>query len=90
MHVKRYANVKVLAVSQAEGSEPVALTARERRQSALPADPDAYIYVDKVPGRQLDPIVREFLRFCLSRKGRKRLPKQATTTRSHVNTSMSN
>ena len=69
MHVKRYANVKVLAVSHTDDSEPVTLTPENVANRRYPLIRDAYIYVNKLPGRQLDPIVREFLRFCLSREG---------------------
>jgi phosphate transport system substrate-binding protein len=30
---------------------------------------DAYIYVNRAPGRPMDPKTREFLRFVLSREG---------------------
>ena len=41
-----------------------------------PLTRDAYIYVDKPPGRPLDPGVREFIRFVLSRQGQEIIDKQ--------------
>lgn len=75
MHAKRYANVKILAVSHTDGSEPVALTPENVASRRYPLIRDAYIYVNKPPGRQLDPLVREFLRFCLSREGQETIAK---------------
>jgi phosphate transport system substrate-binding protein len=36
---------------------------------------DAYVYVDKPPGRAMDPKIREFLRFVLSREGQEIIAK---------------
>ena len=64
-----YPNVKVLAVSRTQGGPAVALTADSVANRSYPLLRDAYIYVDKGPGRAMDPKVREFLRFILSREG---------------------
>ncbi len=67
MHAKQYPNVKILAVS--DGGEAVALTPENVATRRYPLIRDAYFYVNKAPGRPLDPIVREFMRYCLSREG---------------------
>jgi phosphate transport system substrate-binding protein len=69
MHVRDYPHVKVLAVSPADGAPAVALTPENVANRAYPLIRDAFIYVNRPPGRPLDPKVREFLRFCLSREG---------------------
>ena len=39
------------------------------KNRSYPLIRDAYIYVNKPPGRPMDPKVREFIRFVLSREG---------------------
>jgi phosphate transport system substrate-binding protein len=69
MHVKDYPGVKVLAVAATEGGSYVDLTADNVASRQYPLIRDAYVYVNRAPGRPLDPKVREFLRFVLSREG---------------------
>jgi phosphate transport system substrate-binding protein len=64
-----YPNLKVLAVSATPSGPAVALTADNVANRSYPLKRDAYIYVDKPPGRPMDPKVREFIRFVLSREG---------------------
>jgi phosphate transport system substrate-binding protein len=64
-----FPNVKVLAISATPTGEPIPLTAENVRNRSYPLIRDAYIYVNRAPGRPLDPKVREFLRFVLSREG---------------------
>ena len=71
-----YPNIKILAISAAATSPPVALTAANVRNRSYPLSRDAYIYVNKAPGRPLDPKVREFIRFVLSREGQEIIDKQ--------------
>lgn len=75
MHAKHYPNIKILAVSQTDESEPVALTPENVATRKYPLIRDAYIYVNKAPGQPLDPIVREFMRYCLSREGQESIVK---------------
>jgi len=75
MHVKNHSHVKVLAVSETDDSEPVALTPENVATRRYPLIRDAYFYVNKAPGRPLDPIVREFMRYCLSREGQETIVK---------------
>ena len=69
MHVKDYPNVKVLKVSPRKGVPAVALTPDNVANRSYPLIRDAFFYVNKAPGRPLDPKVREFMRFVLSREG---------------------
>src|ERR1700730_13580279 len=64
-----YSGLKVLALSKTGSSAAVPLTAENVRNRSYPLIRDAYIYVNKAPGRPLDPKVREFMRFVLSREG---------------------
>jgi len=64
-----YPNVKVLDISATPDGPPIPLTAANVRNRSYPLSRDAYIYVNKPPGRPLDPGVREFIRFVLSRQG---------------------
>jgi len=69
MHVKDYPNVKVLKVVGRSGGPAVALTPDNVANRTYPLIRDAYFYVNKAPGQPLDPKVREFMRFVLSREG---------------------
>ena len=69
MHVKDFPGVKVLKISEKEGGPYVALTPANVANRTYPLIRDAYVYVNRAPHRRLDPKVREFLRFVLSRDG---------------------
>jgi phosphate transport system substrate-binding protein len=69
MHVKNYPNVKVLRISRKKGDAAVALTPDNVASRTYPLIRDAFFYVNKAPGQPLDPKVREFMRFVLSREG---------------------
>ena len=70
MHVKDYPNVKVLKIIPRSGGAAVALTPDNVANRTYPLIRDGYFYVNKAPGQPLDPKVREFMRFVLSREGR--------------------
>ena len=74
-----YPNVKVIPISRAGGAAvmPTADTVANR---SYPLTRDAYIYVDKAPGRAMDPKVREFIRFVLSREGQAIIQKNGPYT----------
>lgn len=69
MHAKNYPDVKVLKVIPRGGGAAVALTPESVAGRTYPLIRDAYFYVNKAPGQALDPKVREFMRFVLSREG---------------------
>jgi phosphate transport system substrate-binding protein len=70
-----YRGLKVLAVSKGPDGAAVPLTADNVRNRSYPLIRDAYIYVNKPPGRPMDPKVREFIRFVLSREGQQIIQK---------------
>ena len=69
MHVRDHPHVKVLPVSLTDEGPAIALTPENVSSRRYPMIRDAFIYVNRAPGRPLDPKVREFLRFTLSREG---------------------
>lgn len=69
MHVKNYPHVKVLRVSRKKGERAIPLTPDNVANRTYPLIRDAFFYVNKPPGRPLDPRAREFMRFVLSREG---------------------
>jgi ABC-type phosphate transport system substrate-binding protein len=75
MHAKDFPNLKVLAVSPRGGAAAVALTPDNVANRTYPLIRDAYFYVNKPPGRPLDPRAREFMRFVLSREGQEIIAK---------------
>ncbi len=70
-----YRGLKVIALSKAADGPAIALTADNVRNRSYPLIRDAYIYVNKAPGRPMDPKVREFIRFVLSREGQEIIQK---------------
>ena len=73
-----YPGLKVLAISKTANGPAVALTADNVANRSYPLIRDAYVYVNKPPGRAMDPKVREFLRFVLSREGQEIIAKNGT------------
>lgn len=69
MHVKDYPNVRALAIAAKEGGPYVPMRAETVANRSYPLVRDAYVYLNRAPGRPMDPKVREFLRFVLSREG---------------------
>ncbi len=69
MHVKNYPYVKVLKVSHEKGGKAIELSPETVANRTYPLIRDAYFYVNKAPNQALDPKVREFMRFVLSREG---------------------
>jgi phosphate transport system substrate-binding protein len=69
MHVKDYPNVRALAIAAKEGGPYVPMTAATVANRSYPLVRDAYVYINRAPGRPMDPKVREFLRFVFSREG---------------------
>jgi phosphate transport system substrate-binding protein len=70
-----YRGLKVIALSKTDDSPAVPLTADNVRNRSYPLIRDAYIYVNKAPGHPMDPKVREFIRFVLSREGQEIIQK---------------
>lgn len=75
MHVKDYPNLKVLPLSWHKGGKPIAFTPENVANRSYPMIRDGYFYVSKAPGQPLDPKVREFMRYVLSREGQEIIAK---------------
>ena len=69
MHIKDYPGVKALAIAANDGGPYVPMTAETVSNRTYPLIRDAYVYVNRVPGRAMEPKTKEFLRFVLSREG---------------------
>jgi phosphate transport system substrate-binding protein len=70
-----YRGLKVIALSKTPDGPAIPLTADNVKNRSYPLIRDAYIYVNKPPGRAMDPKVREFIRFVLSREGQEIIQK---------------
>src|SRR6266851_3416035 len=70
-----YPGLKVIALSRTADGPAIPLTSDNVANRSYPLLRDAYVYVNKPPGRALDPKVREFLRFVLSREGQQIIAK---------------
>jgi len=75
-----YPALKVIALSKTQEGPAIPLTADNVKNRSYPLIRDAYIYVNKAPGRPMDPKVREFLRFVLSREGQEIIQKAGIYT----------
>ncbi len=67
----RYAgpDVKALAVAEREGAPYVPVTAQTLIDHTYPLSRTIPAFLDRVPGQPVEPKVREFLRYILSREG---------------------
>jgi phosphate transport system substrate-binding protein len=70
-----YRGLKVIALSKTPDGPAISLTGDNVKNRSYPLTRDAYIYVNKPPGRAMDPKVREFIRFVLSREGQEIIQK---------------
>jgi phosphate transport system substrate-binding protein len=61
--------LKVLEIAAGPGGPYVAYTIETLRDRSYPLHDEVYAYADRVPGRPLDPKVKEYLRFIVSREG---------------------
>jgi len=69
MHTKDYPEVKGIALAVQDSGPFVDLTPENVRNRTYPLIRDAYIYLNRTPARPLDPKVKEFMRYILSREG---------------------
>jgi phosphate transport system substrate-binding protein len=60
---------KSLAIAAKEGERYVSLTIENVQNRTYPLTRDDYFYVTREPGRPLDPKIKEFIRYVLSRDG---------------------
>ena len=62
-------SVRALALAKKQGGKAYAPTYGNVLSGKYPIGRMLYIYIPKKPGKALDPLTREFMRFLLSRKG---------------------
>jgi ABC-type phosphate transport system substrate-binding protein len=63
------ADVRPLAIAANDGGPYVLPTLENVRNRTYPLSLEVYAYVDPTPGKPLDPKLKEFLRYVLSREG---------------------
>ncbi len=68
-HAENYPNLKVLPLAAGNSRTYVEYTPENVANRSYPLTRDAYFYINREPGHPLDPKVREFMRFILSREG---------------------
>jgi phosphate transport system substrate-binding protein len=62
-------DTKPLAIAPRGSTDYVLLNLQSLRSRRYPLYDEVYFYVDKAPGKPLDPKVKEFIRYVLSREG---------------------
>jgi phosphate transport system substrate-binding protein len=68
---------KALAVAPRAGGEYVELNLETLRNRTYPLFDEVYFYVNRVPGKPVDPKVKEFLSYVLSREGQDAVQRDA-------------
>jgi phosphate transport system substrate-binding protein len=63
------AGVRAVPIAEQEGGRCVEATAANAYAEAYPLARFLYIYVNKAPGKPMDPLTREFIKLVMSREG---------------------
>jgi phosphate transport system substrate-binding protein len=69
------AGVRAVPLSEKDGGKCVEATADNSYSGSYPLARFLFVYVNKAPGKPLDPLVREFARLMLSREGQEAVVK---------------
>jgi len=69
------AGVRAIPLTEKDGGKCIEATADNAYSGAYPLARFLYVYVNKAPGKPLDPIAREFVRLMLSREGQEAVVK---------------
>ena len=69
-------DLKVVAVSEKEGAYYSRASQEDVLAGKYPYLRDAYFYVNRAPGKPLDPFVKEYLRMVLSKEGQQAMTDQ--------------
>jgi phosphate transport system substrate-binding protein len=69
------AGVRAVPLTEKDGGKCVDATADNSYNGSYPLARFLYVYVNKAPGKPLDPLVREFVRLVLSRDGQEEVIK---------------
>lgn len=67
------ANTKEVALAAAEGGPYVAPGLEAARDGTYPLHDEVYFYVNRAPGKPMDPKEREFIRYVLSQEGQRQV-----------------
>jgi phosphate transport system substrate-binding protein len=73
---KKTPQVKTLALAAKAGAPFVEMSPETVANRTYPLTRSLYIYINRAPGKPLDPRVKEFLRYVLSREGQQSVTKQ--------------
>jgi phosphate transport system substrate-binding protein len=68
-HVKGISGIKPIALAARDGGPYVAPTKASFQDRSYPLVRNIYLYLNRPPGKALDPKLKEFLRYVLSREG---------------------
>lgn len=68
---------KAIAIASRGSDKYVELTLETLRSHAYPLFDEVYFYIDREPGKPVDPKVKEFLRYVLSREGQDAVQRDA-------------
>ncbi|HWJ36589.1 MAG TPA: substrate-binding domain-containing protein [Steroidobacteraceae bacterium] len=63
------AGIKPIALSTHDGGTAIVPSRQTFQDRSYPLTRDIYIFINRAPGKSLDPKLREFLRYALSREG---------------------
>jgi phosphate transport system substrate-binding protein len=63
------AGVKAVPLSEKDGGKCIEATADNAYSAAYPMARFLFVYINKVPGKALDPLTREFIKVIVSREG---------------------
>jgi phosphate transport system substrate-binding protein len=69
-------NLKIIALAEHEGGPYITPSLESVRNRTYPLTRSIFIYLNYVPGKELDPKLKEFLFFILSKQGQDVLRKQ--------------
>ena len=74
---KGVAGIKPVALAAHAGGPYIAASTASLQDRSYPLVRNIYIYLNRAPGRPLDPKLREFLRYALSREGQEAVVRNA-------------
>jgi phosphate transport system substrate-binding protein len=69
------AGVRAVPLAEKEGGKCVEATADNSYNGAYPLARFLYVYINKAPGKQLDPLTREFVKLMVSKEGQEAVVK---------------
>jgi phosphate transport system substrate-binding protein len=70
-------HTKLLAIAVKDGGPYVELNLENVRNRSYPLSDEVYFYFDRAPGKGVDPKVKEFVRYVLSREGQDAVQRDA-------------